>query len=92
MDLKVYYQKIREIEASIAEPFVVVVSRATEDGGKAGVRSEVARRLAAKLIAEETARLASEEEAAQFRAEVERQWRAAAEEEEIPEAPAKKRR
>jgi hypothetical protein len=92
MDLKVYYRKIREIEASIEEPFVVLVSRATEDGGKAGVRSEVPRRLAAKLIAEETAALASPEEATEFRAELEKQWKAAAWEADIPEAPIKKRR
>ncbi|HEY7338466.1 MAG TPA: hypothetical protein VH639_26505 [Bryobacteraceae bacterium] len=77
MDLKVYYRKIREIEAGIAEPFVVVVSKATEEGGKAGVKSEVPRRIAAKMIAEETAGLATPEEAAEFRAGVEKQWKAA---------------
>lgn len=55
MDLRAYYQKIRKIEAEITEPFVVVVSRATEEGGKAGVKTTVPKRVAAKLIAEEKA-------------------------------------
>lgn len=92
MDLKVYYKKIREIEASITEPVAVVISRATEDGGKAGMKSEVPRRLAAKLIAEEKAELASAEEAAEYRAELETQWKAAASEAQAQEAPAKKSR
>ena len=69
MNLRVYYQKIRTLEAEIAEPFAVIVSRETGDGGKAGVKSDVPRYLAAKLITEEKADLASPEEAAQFRAE-----------------------
>jgi hypothetical protein len=69
MNLRVYYQKIRTIEAEIAEPFAVIISRETADGGKAGVKSDVPRYLAAKLITEEKADLASPEEAAKFRAE-----------------------
>ncbi|MBV8846156.1 MAG: hypothetical protein JO307_25395 [Bryobacterales bacterium] len=75
MDLRVYYQKIRKIEAELTEPFVVVVSRRTEEGGRAGVKSEVPKKLAAKLIAEEKAVVASTEEAAEFRAEQERKWK-----------------
>jgi hypothetical protein len=77
MDLRAYYQKIRKIEASIPEPVVVIISRETPDGGKAGVRSDVARLVAARLVAEEKAELASPEETAQFRAEVEEKWKAA---------------
>lgn len=68
MDLRAYYQKLRKIEASMTEPSVVVVSRETTDGGKAGVKTAVSRSLAAKLIVEDQATLASPEEAAQFRA------------------------
>jgi hypothetical protein len=72
MDVRIYFQKIRKLEASIAEPYVVVVSRETPDGGKPGLRTTVARSLAAKLVIEEQARLATPEETAEFRAESER--------------------
>jgi hypothetical protein len=71
MDVRAYYQKIRKIEGDIPEPYVVVVSRETPDGGKPGVKTDVPRSLAAKLIVEDQAALASPEEAAQFRAEEE---------------------
>ncbi len=67
MDLRLYYQKIREIETRISEEFPIVVSRETADGGKEGIRTEVPRKLAAKLMVEGLARLASSEEALQFR-------------------------
>jgi hypothetical protein len=69
MDVRVYYQKLRKIEAAIPEAYVVVVSRETPDGGKPGVKTDVPRSLAAKLIVEDQAALASPEETAQFRAE-----------------------
>ena len=62
MDLQMYYQKIRELEGKIAEDFPVVVSVATQDGGKGGTSTEVPRRLAAKLVTDGHARLASKEE------------------------------
>src|ERR1700758_1621857 len=74
MDLRVYYQSIRKIEAEIKDPVVVGVSHATEDGGKAGIRTDVPKRLAAKLITEGKARLATAGEAAEFRTEVEKRW------------------
>jgi hypothetical protein len=67
MDLKIYYQKVREKRASIAEAFPVVVSQETGDGGKDGVLTEVTPDLAAKMIVDGTAHLASAEEAAAFR-------------------------
>ncbi len=67
MDLKVYYQKVRELETKILEEFPIVVSRETADGGKEGTKTEVARKLAAKLIVEGMARLASTEEVKAFR-------------------------
>lgn len=69
MDVRIYYQKLRKIEAAIPEPYVVVVSRETPDGGKPGVKTDVSRSLAAKLIVEDQAVLASPEETAQFRSE-----------------------
>jgi hypothetical protein len=68
MDVRVYYQKIRKIEADIPEPYVVMVSRETPDGGKPGVMTDVPRFLAAKLIVEDQAVLANPEETARFRA------------------------
>jgi hypothetical protein len=84
MDLRVYYQKLRKIEAELTEPFVVIVSRATQDGGKAGVKTDVPRSVAAKMLTEERADLASPEESAQFRGDVEREWKAAQPTAEIP--------
>jgi hypothetical protein len=72
MDLRGYFRKIRNIEEEIAEPYVVVVSRETPDGGKPGVKTEVPRGLAARLIVEDQATLASAEETAEFKAEMER--------------------
>ncbi len=67
MNVRVYYQKIREAEAGIPEEYPVVVSRETADGGKAGVLTEVPRRVAAKLLVEGLASLASGAEADAFR-------------------------
>ena len=67
MDLRVYYQKIRQIEAGLGETHVVVVSQETPDGGRAGVRAEVPRRTAAQMVVEGKARLAAPEEASEFR-------------------------
>lgn len=72
MDVRVYYQKLRKIEAAMPEPYVVVVSRETPDGGKPGVKTDVPRSLAAKLIVEDQATLANPEETAEFRADLER--------------------
>ena len=79
MDLRAYYKKMREIEDTIAEPFAVIVSRETPDGGKKGVAADVARSAAARMVADEKADLASPEQAAKFRAEVEAKWKAAQE-------------
>ena len=67
MDLRQYYQKIRDLEATIGEPFPVVVSEETQDGGKAGARTEVPRGIAARMVVNGRARLAKPEEAQQFR-------------------------
>ena len=70
MDLRVYYQKLRQIESELLEPYVVLVSNETPDGGRAGVRTEVSKRIAARMVVEASARLASESEAAGFRVEI----------------------
>jgi hypothetical protein len=58
MDLRGYYQKIREVEATIADAYAVIVSLETPDGGKAGTQTEVPRSLAAKMIVSGMAKLA----------------------------------
>ncbi len=66
MDLKAYYQRIREIAAAIPGESVVVVSRATPDGGRAGHFTEVPRDVAARMVADGIADLAGEADAARF--------------------------
>jgi hypothetical protein len=58
MELRNYFQKIKQVESTIAELFTLVVSLETGDGGKAGTLTEVSRSLAAKLIVNGLARLA----------------------------------
>jgi hypothetical protein len=67
MDLKIYYDKIRQTAARIADDYPVVVSRETGDGGREGVLTEVPKHLAARMVVDGQARLASEEEALSFR-------------------------
>jgi len=67
MDVKTYYQKIRETEATITTPYAVVVSLPTDDGGKKGVLVEVPRHLAAKMIVEGSAEIATDDRATAFR-------------------------
>ena len=52
MDLRAFYQKIRDAAAAIDEPFPIVVSLATADGGKPGRPIEVTRQVAAKMMVE----------------------------------------
>lgn len=65
MDLRAYYQKIREMEGRLTEP-CVVVSVETPDGGKAGVRTEASRQVAARMLVEGIARAADERETREF--------------------------
>ena len=67
MDLQVYYQKIRETEGRLVDEFPLVVSVDTQDGGKPGIKTEVPRRLAAKLIVDGHSRLANKEELKGYR-------------------------
>lgn len=75
MDLRTFYQNIRRIAAEIVEDAAVIISRETSDGGRAGVKTEVPRELAARLIAQGKAELANPEEAAEFRAAAEARWK-----------------
>ncbi len=67
MDLRVFYQKVRETETGIADEFPVIVSRETGDGGKEGAMTEVPRRLAATMVVDGRARLATATELASYR-------------------------
>jgi hypothetical protein len=58
MNLRSYYQKIRETAEGIEVGDVWVESLETRDGGKAGVFTQVSRQLAAKLIVDGKAKLA----------------------------------
>lgn len=68
--MSAYFDKIRDLLREIPEENAVVVSLATGDGGRAGVLSEMRREVAAKYVAEGKARLATEEEGAEFRREM----------------------
>jgi ribosomal protein L9 len=80
MDLRIYYQKIREQRAAITEEFPIVVSKDTQDGGRQGTMTEVTRDLAARLLVDGTAKLASAEDAAAFRDRQKRDRKAAEDE------------
>lgn len=73
MDLKYYYQRFRTVLSEIEGEFVVVVSLATPDGGKAGVCTEVTRENGARAVVEARARLATKQEAEEFREQVKAQ-------------------
>jgi hypothetical protein len=62
VDLRQYFKKIRETEANLAEPFLLIVSLETPEGGRAGVVTEVSRELAAKMFVEGRAVLADDQQ------------------------------
>jgi hypothetical protein len=68
MDLRTYYQKIRDMEAAIPTEFAVVISKSTDNGGKGGLPVEVTREVAAKMVIEGSAVLAAADQAAAFQA------------------------
>lgn len=77
MDLKQYFRKMREIEGTIIDPFVFIVSLETPDGGKPGMVTEVSRFSAAKMIIEGRAVLASESQKEAYLAQQETARKAA---------------
>jgi hypothetical protein len=66
MDLKAYFKKLRQVEADLPGETVVIASLATPDGGKADALAEAPRTLAAQMIVDGRARLASAGEAAAY--------------------------
>jgi len=62
MNIRAYFQKVRDVEASIPGDVVRVVSIAGDDGSIGGVITEVTRATAAKLIVDQKSRLATSEE------------------------------
>jgi hypothetical protein len=60
VDVRIYYQKIRDVEAKIPQSSVKVISLQTPDGGKAGLITEVPRRVAAKMVVDGTAKIAAD--------------------------------
>jgi hypothetical protein len=73
MDLKNYFKKIKDTESSIEEPYLLIVSLETPDGGKPGAVIEVSRHEASKALVEARAVRANEEQKeAYFKQEAER--------------------
>jgi succinate dehydrogenase/fumarate reductase flavoprotein subunit len=70
MDIRQYYERIREVAATIQEEYTIVKSLATDDGGKAGVFTEVSRSVAAKLVVDRKAILATPAEASEYRSQL----------------------
>ncbi|MFL6417307.1 MAG: hypothetical protein ACJ74Y_16745 [Bryobacteraceae bacterium] len=66
MDVKQYFRRLREIEESFVDKYPVVISLETPDGGKAGLVAETSRPVAAKMILEGRAILASTEQKAAY--------------------------
>lgn len=67
VDLKLFFHKVRTIEATIPGEDAILVSLETPDGGRPGRCTEVRRAVAATLIAQGKARLANEDEGEGFR-------------------------
>ncbi|MGP8245969.1 MAG: hypothetical protein ACLQVN_15790 [Bryobacteraceae bacterium] len=67
MDLRIYYQKIRDAQGKLSDPYPVIVSRETPDGGKEGMLTEVPAGIAAKMVVDGAARLATAEETQTYR-------------------------
>jgi len=66
MDLKVHFLKLRELAAEIEDKDLYVVSKATADGGKAGVMTLVPKLAACELIVLDKARRATEDEILEY--------------------------
>lgn len=65
---KKYWDEVADLAASIQDDYVLVVSRSTRNGGRAGSISEVDRHTAAKLVVDGSHVLVSEEQASEYRA------------------------
>ena len=69
MNLRTFFQRVRELKRDLGPGPVVIVSQDTSDGGVEGATVEASTEVAARLIAEGKARVASEEEARKYRAD-----------------------
>jgi hypothetical protein len=65
--LRAYFQKIRDTAAKYPDKDLVIVSRATGDGGKSGVWTEVPKDVAAMMVVEGTADVATADVAEEYR-------------------------
>ena len=80
MNLQRYYAEVRSIEADMPADHVLVVSLETEDGGRAGVITEVPKYEAAVMLKHKRARMLDDDEAEAFRAAATERRRVAHEE------------
>jgi len=71
MEMRQFYKKIKELEEGIKSEEVIVVSNETPDGGIPGIKTEVKRSLAARMLAEGKVRLGTDEEAQLYQMEKE---------------------
>lgn len=69
MDPREFFRRVRMTQVTIDEPFVVVVSSETTDGGREGVLSFVSRETAARLMVKGFATLATPEQTEAYFAE-----------------------
>ncbi len=89
MDLRAFYQKIRQLEREIPGDQIIVVSNETPDGGRSGQVSEVPKAVGARMIVEGRARLATLEESTQYRAGVQKAMEQARRAEIVRRTPAR---
>jgi hypothetical protein len=69
MEVKTFYRKLREIEAILPDE-VILISKETPEGGRAGRFTEAPRAVAARMIVEGIADQASEADAESYREQV----------------------
>jgi hypothetical protein len=69
MEVKTYYRKLRDIEATLPNE-VILISKETAEGGRAGRFTEAPRAVAARLIVEGVAEQATEADAESYRERV----------------------
>lgn len=81
MNLRMYYQNVKKIREGLPGPYVYLTSLATPNGGKEGMVTEVESGVAARMIADGTARESTPEEVTAHLAECERLLAAAKEDE-----------
>ena len=70
MDTITYFRGVRAQEELIEEEFPLVITLENHDGGREGVPLEVKRAVAARMIFDKKARLATDDELAEYRAQL----------------------